>query len=149
LSHLNHVATRSWTLQVLKYREREGHFAKSASVRDPKPPHVKLRVGQVVKHKLWGYHGVVIGWDEKANAPEAWLKQMHAQNEEWREQPNYLVLVDTRDRPAPQATYVPQENLEVVRQLKILHPSIDEYFEAFDGSQYLMRPWLKGLYPRD
>ncbi len=48
------------------------YFAQSAEVRDPKPPHVRLRVGQVVRHKLWGYHGVVIGWDQTAKAPENW-----------------------------------------------------------------------------
>ena len=33
--------------------------------------------------------------------------------------------VDTRDRPAPQITYVPQENLEVVKHTAILHPSTE------------------------
>ena len=28
--------------------------------------------------------------------------------------PNYSILVDTRDRLAPQVTYVPQENIEVI-----------------------------------
>ena len=40
---------------------------------------------------------------------------MHGGHAEWKEQPNYAVLVDTRDRPAPQLTYVPQENIEVRR----------------------------------
>ena len=33
---------------------------------------------------------------------------MHKNNPDWKTQPNYAVLVDTRDRPAPQITYVPQ-----------------------------------------
>ena len=54
--------------QVLKFREEKGggHFASSAQPRNPRPPHVEFRVGQVIKHKLWGYHGVIIGWDETA-----------------------------------------------------------------------------------
>ncbi len=105
---------------------------------------------QVVKHKLFGYHGVIVGWDVTARAPEPWLAQMHGSDHpEWRTQPNYAILVDTRDRPVPQLTYVPQENIVIVNQVKVLHPSVDEYFEKFDGSQYLPRPWLKGLYPRD
>ena len=53
---------------MLKFREKQGggHFASSAQPRNPRPPHVEFRVGQVVKHKLWGYHGVIIGWDETA-----------------------------------------------------------------------------------
>ena len=45
-----------------------------------------LRVGQVVKHKRWGYRGVIIGWDEKARAPESWLREMHKHEPEWRNQ---------------------------------------------------------------
>ena len=124
--------------------------------------------GLTVDCVRWGYRGVIIGWDEKARAPESWLRQMHGEHEpEWRNQsvgdsppdhqltlslycrPNYAVLVDTRDRPAPQITYVPQENLETVKHTKILHPSVEDYFETFDGSQYLPRPWLRTIYRRD
>lgn len=138
-------------VEVLKFREEKGggHFASSAQPRNPRSPHVEFRVGQVVKHKLWGYHGVIIGWDETAKAPKDWLKAMHGGHAEWKEQPNYAVLVDTRDRPAPQLTYVPQENIEPVKSITIKHPSVDDYFEKYDGSQYLPRPWLKTVYPRD
>ena len=33
--------------EVLKFREKEGFFANSAEIRNPKPPFVKYRVGQV------------------------------------------------------------------------------------------------------
>lgn len=104
---------------------------------------------QVIRHKLWGYSGVIIGWDETAIAPESWIRQMHGKHTRWRHQPNYSILVDTRDRMQPQTTYVPEENLEVLRQFQVIHPQIDDYFEKYDGSQYLPRPWLKALYPKD
>ena len=58
----------STAVEVLRYRERHqnGHFGSDAKARDPKPPHVQFRVGQVVKHKRYGYHGVIIAWDETA-----------------------------------------------------------------------------------
>jgi len=136
-------------LEVMKYRETQQFFGQSTIVRYPKAPHIQFRVGQVVKHKKWGYRGVIIAWDETAKAPEEWLKAMHKENKEWRNQPNYSILVDTRDRQAPQMTYVPQENIEVIKNTKVLHPSVEDYFEKFDGSQYLPRPWLKTVYPRD
>jgi len=70
-------------------------------------------------------------------------------NPHWRTQPNYSILVDTRDRLQPQSTYVPQENLEVVTQVQVIHPDRDNYFEKFDGAQYLPRPWLRTIYPHD
>lgn len=33
--------------------------------------------------------------------------------------PNYVILVDTRDRLTPQLTYAPQENLEVIKNTKV------------------------------
>jgi len=136
-------------VEVMKFREKNGYFAQSPETRDPKHPSVIYRVGQVVEHKRWKYHGVIIGWDTKAKAPPEWLTEMHGDNNQWREQPNYAVLVDTRDRTAPQMTYVPQENIKVVRNKKVLHPNVDDYFEAHDGAQYLPRPWLRAVYPRD
>lgn len=136
-------------VEVFKFRDKDGFFGQSPEPRDARPPHVRFRVGQVVKHKRFGYRGVIIGWDETARAPASWLQEMHKGNPDWRLQPNFAILVDTRDRPAPQITYVPQDNLEVIKHTKILHPSTDDYFENFDGSQYLPRPWLRTVYPRD
>ena len=71
---------------------------------------VKIQATNVVFSCVprWGYRGVIIGWDETARAPQQWLSEMHKNNPDWKYQPNYAVLVDTRDRPAPQITYVPQ-----------------------------------------
>jgi len=138
--------------EVLKFREESnsGHFATSTVPRNVRKPHVKYRVGQVIKHKRFGYRGVIVGWDEMTKAPEFWIDQMHGRDKpEWRSQPNYSVLVDTRDREGAQTTYVVQENLEVIKNTKVLNPKVDEHFESFDGSQYISRPWLRTLYPLD
>ena len=78
--------------EVLKYREEvnTGHFASSTQPRNERKPQVKYRIGQVLKHKKFGYRGVIVGWDETTKAPEFWINQMHGKtNPEWREQPNY------------------------------------------------------------
>lgn len=38
----------------------------SPEPRSPRQSHVKFRVGQVMRHKKWGYRGIIIGWDVKA-----------------------------------------------------------------------------------
>jgi len=53
-------------VEVFKFRDKDGYFGQSPEPRDARPPHVQFRVGQVVKHKRWGYRGVIIGWDETA-----------------------------------------------------------------------------------
>jgi len=67
----------------------------------------------------------------------------------WRHQPNYSVLVDVRDRDDIQTTYVVEDNIEIVGHTKVQHPEVEDYFEHFDGSNYVARPFLKELYPND
>lgn len=140
-------------LEVLKQKKYswsdKGYFGSSPTPRYPRPSSVKFRIGQVVKHKLWGYRGIIIGWDATASAPPNWLKENHEDHPNWREQPNYAVLVDIRDRTIPQLTYVPEENIEVMTNRRVTHPGLEDYFEGFDGAQYLPRPWLKTIYPMD
>ncbi|XP_038078842.1 F-box only protein 21-like isoform X1 [Patiria miniata] len=136
-------------VEVLRYKDKTGHFAASTEPRSPRSRKVKYRIGQVIRHKTWGYRGVIVGWDERAKAPEDWIKQMHGIHKHWRHMPSYSVLVDTRDRMEVQSTYVVEENIEIIRNTKIVHPEVQDYFEKFDGTRYLARPWLKQIYPHD
>lgn len=42
-------------------------------------PNVEFRVGDVVFHENQQFRGVIIGWDEKAKAPEKYLKAAHGE----------------------------------------------------------------------
>lgn len=147
----NEANGESPAIEVFQYKDPQGYFATSTLVRSPRPKDVKFRVGQVVQHKLQGYRGVIIGWDPVAHAPEEWLREMHPPEKwHWRRMANYAVLVDTRDRPGKQITYVPQENLQIVSSgFEVDHPDVYEYFDSYDGAQYIMRPAIKQLYPHD
>ena len=75
--------------------------------------------------------------------------QMHLGHPEWRSQPNYSLLVDIQDRGMPQTTYVPEENIELIESTVIMHPNVEDFFENYNGLQYIPRPWLRKLYPLD
>ena len=49
-----------------EYLYKEVYFTHSKVPRATRGPQVKLKVGQVVRHKTDGYYGVVVGWDEVA-----------------------------------------------------------------------------------
>uniref|UniRef100_H2Y440 Hemimethylated DNA-binding domain-containing protein n=1 Tax=Ciona savignyi TaxID=51511 RepID=H2Y440_CIOSA len=134
--------------EVFLYRNSYGLFATSSKPRRPRDAGVKFRVGQVIRHKLHGYRGVIVGWDKTCKAPETWIRQNHHKSA-WRLQPNYAVLVDERDRQPTQTTYVVQENIEIVKNVKIKHKSVDDFFDHYDGAQYIMRPALQEVYPYD
>ena len=70
-------------LEVLKYRAKKtsDHFGTSDVPRSPRDVRIKYRVGQVIRHKKFGYLGVIVGWDPAAKAPEDWLNTMHGSND--------------------------------------------------------------------
>lgn len=41
------------------------------------------------------------------------------------------------------------KNLYWISLFQIMHPGIENYFEGFDGAQYIPRPWLKAVFPHD
>ncbi|GAB6026725.1 hypothetical protein CHUAL_013232 [Chamberlinius hualienensis] len=142
--------SESPAVEVFHFRNKHGHFASSMDIRSERPSEVLYKIGQVVIHKTLGYRGVIIGWDKIAKAPQSWLKMMHPDGKEhWQEMPNYAVLVDVRDRPTSQMTYVPQENLRLVTNTQIEHPKLGSYFSKFDGQKYVPLSWLRTLYPKD
>lgn len=55
--------TTSPAKEVEQYLMDKVYFAQSDEPRDPRPPSVKYRVGQVVHHRQDQYVGVIIGWD--------------------------------------------------------------------------------------
>lgn len=136
-------------VEVLNYRNPTGHFGMDPAPRSKRPVTVSLRVGQVVRHKKWGYKGVIIGWDPTCVAPDKWITEMHGSNKHWKSQPNYALLVHTGDKSEPQITYVPQENISPIRNEEVTHPYVYKYFDSYDGAQYIPQPWLRALYPRD
>ncbi|EFP02815.1 CRE-TAG-229 protein [Caenorhabditis remanei] len=113
-------------------------------------PEVEFRVGDVVFHPKLEFRGVIIGWDEQAIAPEKYIKVAHGDNKHFSTQPNYAVLIDTRDRFTPQMSYIVQENLRLEKGT-IWHPLVDKFFEGFDEQRqkYILRPIYKKWYPDD
>lgn len=142
------LADESPAKEVLKFRDLQNNmFASSAVPRYVRSPNIHFRIGDVVMHKHKHLRGVIVGWDYKAQAPPEYLKELHKTKEV--DQPNYLIAIDTRDRLNPQFTYTPDENLERLTNVRVIHPYLDEYFEFFDGSRYISRPWLQAVYPKD
>lgn len=60
------VAPTSRAKEVEEYLMKEVYFSQTKTPRTTRPSSVELFVGQVVKHKMDGYYGVIIGWDSTA-----------------------------------------------------------------------------------
>ena len=95
-------------------------------------------VGQVVRHRRYGYRGVIVDFDMRCLADETWYQ--HNRTQPSRDQAWYHVLVD-RDAAS---TYAAQENLINDNTTDpVEHPHVDRFFSGFDGSCYERNdtPW--------
>jgi len=96
------------------------------------------RPGQLVRHKRYGYRGVIAAVDSKCLAPEEWYQRNKTQPK--KDQPWYHVLVDASNQvtyPA-ESSLIPDETCEEVD-----NPLIEQFFEGFEGGSYIRnsRPW--------
>jgi heat shock protein HspQ len=95
--------------------------------------------GQLVRHRRYGYRGVVVQRDETCQADDQWYLKNQTQPD--RNQPWYHVLVDRSST----CTYAASENLtaELVAQ-PIQHPLLPHFFSEFKNGAYVRndKPWL-------
>ena len=116
---------------------------------------IHFKVGQVVRHKRYGYRGVITGWDRKCMAPLNWQRKNRIQTlTDAENQPFYNLLVDQRDDQIRSQTYCAQENLMDAtdeRKECLENELIDDYFESYSFRHARYRPndELRTLYPED
>jgi len=99
----------------------------------------KFKIGQVVKHRLFPFRGVIFDVDpEFANTEEWWLaipedKRPH------KDQPFYHLLAENAQ--THYVAYVSQQNLLADESGEpVQHPEVGSYFAEFKGDHYVMRP---------
>ncbi|NWH55289.1 FBX21 protein, partial [Fregata magnificens] len=130
--------------------ETHSYFAESTHVRSPKPEYIQFSVGQVIVHKRFGYSGVIVGWDVKANAPEEWLQHKYPPaKQDLKDTPHYRILINKANGFGKSTAYIPEEEITIIMGLEVHHPDMKAYFSGYDGSKYIMQPWLKKIYPHD
>ncbi len=95
----------------------------------------RFRVGQLVRHKLFDYRGVVFDMDATFQASEEWYETM-ARSRPPKDKPWYHVLV----HDAVHTTYVAESNLtpELGGQ-PISHPALGQLFSELRDGRYLPR----------
>ena len=104
----------------------------------PTSPPARFRLGQLVKHKRYGYRGVVVDYDPVCKAPDEWYYSNQTQPD--RNQPWYHVLVDGSSTN----TYAAQTSLEADGSITpVRHPLVDVFFTAFTPEGYVRndKPW--------
>ena len=95
----------------------------------------RFRVGQLIRHKLFPYRGVIVDVDPEFSNSEEWYEMM-AKSRPPKDQPWYHVLV----HDAEHVTYVAERNLEAdSSEAPVDHPMIERFFSGIRGGCYVTR----------
>jgi heat shock protein HspQ len=101
-------------------------------------PSAKFRIGQVVKHRLFPFRGVIFDVDPVFANTEEWWLSIPEEIRPRKDQPFYHLFAENDD--TEYVAYVSEQNLlgddtgEPIR-----HPQIREFFEGFDANRSLYR----------
>jgi len=97
----------------------------------------QFAIGQVVKHRLYEFRGVIVDVDPEFSNTEEWWDSILEEIRPRRDQPFYHLLAEN-DSNAYEA-YVSEQNLLVDESGEpVNHPQVTEVFGEFLGNSYAL-----------
>jgi heat shock protein HspQ len=100
----------------------------------------KFAVGQIVRHRLYAFRGVIYDVDPTFNNSEDWYQSIPAERRPSKDQPFYHLLAQNA-QGGPYEAYVSEQNLVADGENgPVKHPMIDTMFERIAGDRYLIKP---------
>ncbi|MEC8127138.1 MAG: heat shock protein HspQ [Pseudomonadota bacterium] len=98
----------------------------------------KFNIGEIVRHRLYPFRGVVIDVDPEFDNTDEWYESIPAEVRPHKDQPFYHLLAENAD--SYYTAYVSQQNLVGDSENgPVGHPDIEELFEGIEGERYTLR----------
>jgi len=98
----------------------------------------KYHIGQVVKHRLFPFRGVIFDIDPVFNNTEEWWQAIPAEIRPRKDQPFYHLFAENPE--TEYVAYVSEQNLlPDMSGAPIRHPEVAELFERDDSGSYRQR----------
>jgi heat shock protein HspQ len=95
----------------------------------------KFTIGQVVKHRLFSFRGVIFDIDPVFNNTEEWWESIPANARPRKDQPFYHLFAENAE--TEYIAYVSEQNLlPDTSGAPIRHPQVEEVFEWDDSGSY-------------
>jgi heat shock protein HspQ len=102
-------------------------------------PLARFAIGEVVRHRLLDFRGVIFDVDPEFANSEEWYEAIPEDMRPSKEQPFYHLLAENSD--SSYIAYVSQQNLvHDDSEEPVDHPAIATMFDSFDGERYQLRP---------
>ena len=120
--------------------DRSQFYSPQAGRRIEAPRHAEARfaIGDVVRHKLFDFRGVIFDIDPVFANSEEWYEAIPKDLRPPRDQPFYHLLAENEE--SSYVAYVSQQNLlDDGDGGPIEHPSVPQLFDTFRGGRYRLR----------
>jgi heat shock protein HspQ len=105
----------------------------------PEIPVARFAIGDVVRHRLLDFRGVVFDVDPEFSNSEEWYQAIPEAFRPSKDQPFYHLFAENAEQSY--VAYVSQQNLVPDDSDEpVDHPAIGALFAAFDGGRYQLRP---------
>ena len=102
------------------------------------PRIAKFGIGQVVKHRIYPFRGVIFDVDPMFNNTEEWWRSIPAEIRPAKDQPFYHLYAENED--SQYIAYVSEQNLLADDSTEpVRHPQVSETFERTADGRYRFR----------
>ena len=123
--------------------DRASFFSPQAGrrIEVPRASRARFAIGDIVRHKLYDFRGVVFDIDPVFANSEEWYESIPKEARPPREQPYYHLFAENDE--SSYIAYVSQQNLMADSSGDpVEHPALEDIFEDFDGGRYRLRHGL-------
>jgi heat shock protein HspQ len=103
-------------------------------------PSARFAIGEVVRHRIFDFRGVIFDVDPVFANSEEWYEAIPEAIRPRKDQPFYHLLAENAD--TSYVAYVSQQNLVSDESDEpVDHPAIPTMFERLEGGRYRLRSW--------
>lgn len=96
----------------------------------------KYQIGQVVKHKIYPFRGVIFDVDPEFSNSEEWYQSIPENIRPKKNQPYYHLLAENSE--TSYIAYVSEQNLLVDETGEpVQHPEVPDIFKSLDNGVYI------------
>lgn len=104
----------------------------------PRQTRSRFNIGDVVRHRMFDFRGVVFDIDPVFANSEEWYQSIPEDIRPPRDQPFYHLLAENEDESY--VAYVSQGNLVAdIKGGPVDHPTVSQLFDGFEDGRYRMR----------
>jgi heat shock protein HspQ len=98
----------------------------------------KFQIGQVVRHRVYPFRGVIFDIDPSFSNTEEWYRSIPQEVRPAKDQPFYHLLAENAD--SEYIAYVSEQNLLPDETGKpVSHPQVPQFFKELKRGQYVSR----------